>query len=212
MHVTIFKRCVSAPKNKRSFKTKVSELCQSAFGILVTPETQNPIHYRRILVSIFCLQCVNVNCIQSENKTLHLSYVGNNFSFTFRGQIKSHFLFKQWNFLSWRWHQEHHLKKVDEGRVESYIPVLSCRPLKFVQLQSLRQFQILGQSPAGKNMSTEAENPSPGNDCWRHSRLRRICSAVVNCRVCELAIALQLLVVRMCKRQVNPITSSNPRP
>jgi hypothetical protein len=34
------------------------------------------------------------------------------------------------------------------------------------------------QSPAGKNVSTEAENigsdPSPGNDWWRHGRLRRL--------------------------------------
>jgi hypothetical protein len=34
--------------------------------------------------------------------------------------------------------------------------------------------------------------------------------AVVNCRVCELAIALQLLVVTICKCSVNPITNPNP--
>jgi hypothetical protein len=34
--------------------------------------------------------------------------------------------------------------------------------------------------------------------------------AVVNCRVCELAIALELLVVRICKTEINPITNPNP--
>jgi hypothetical protein len=34
--------------------------------------------------------------------------------------------------------------------------------------------------------------------------------AVVNCRVRELAIALYLLVVTICKCSVNPITNPNP--
>jgi ribosomal protein L37AE/L43A len=34
--------------------------------------------------------------------------------------------------------------------------------------------------------------------------------AVANCRVCELAIALQLLVVMVWKCSVNPITNPNP--
>jgi hypothetical protein len=34
--------------------------------------------------------------------------------------------------------------------------------------------------------------------------------AVVNCRVCELAIALWLLVVTTCKCSINPIASQNP--
>jgi hypothetical protein len=34
--------------------------------------------------------------------------------------------------------------------------------------------------------------------------------AVVNCRVCELAIALQLLVVTIHKRSINPIANPNP--
>jgi hypothetical protein len=34
--------------------------------------------------------------------------------------------------------------------------------------------------------------------------------AVVNCRVCELAIALQLLVVTIYKWSINPITNSKP--
>jgi hypothetical protein len=36
---------------------------------------------------------------------------------------------------------------------------------------------VVGQSSAGKNVHTEAENtvgPSPGNDWLRHSRLRRL--------------------------------------
>jgi hypothetical protein len=34
--------------------------------------------------------------------------------------------------------------------------------------------------------------------------------AVGNCRVCELAITLQVLVVTFCKVSVNPITNPNP--
>jgi hypothetical protein len=34
--------------------------------------------------------------------------------------------------------------------------------------------------------------------------------AVVNCRVCELTIALYLLVVTTCKCSINPITNPNP--
>jgi hypothetical protein len=34
--------------------------------------------------------------------------------------------------------------------------------------------------------------------------------AVVNCRVCELATALWLLLVTFCKSSVNPITNPNP--
>jgi hypothetical protein len=41
------------------------------------------------------------------------------------------------------------------------------------------------------------------------SRLRRL-STVVNCRLCELPIALELLVVTICKTSINPITNPNP--
>jgi hypothetical protein len=34
--------------------------------------------------------------------------------------------------------------------------------------------------------------------------------AVVNCRVCEIAIALELIVVTSCKRPVNPVINPNP--
>jgi hypothetical protein len=32
----------------------------------------------------------------------------------------------------------------------------------------------------------------------------------MNCRVCELGIVLQLLVVTICKCSINPITNPNP--
>jgi hypothetical protein len=38
---------------------------------------------------------------------------------------------------------------------------------------------------------------------------RAMC-AVVNCKVCESAIVLQLLVTPSCKRAINPITNPNP--
>jgi hypothetical protein len=34
--------------------------------------------------------------------------------------------------------------------------------------------------------------------------------AVVDCRVCELAVALELIVVTLCKSLINPITNPNP--
>jgi hypothetical protein len=35
-------------------------------------------------------------------------------------------------------------------------------------------------------------------------------SAVVNCRVCELVIVLELLVVTICECSINPIINPNP--
>jgi hypothetical protein len=42
---------------------------------------------------------------------------------------------------------------------------------------------VVGQSPAGKNVSMEAEDPSPGNNWWRHSRLKRLsmCCSELQC-------------------------------
>jgi hypothetical protein len=33
---------------------------------------------------------------------------------------------------------------------------------------------------------------------------------IVNCRLCVLAIALQLLVITFCKDSINPVTNQNP--
>jgi hypothetical protein len=70
------------------------------------------------------------------------------------------------------------------------------------------------QSPAGKNLNTEVEyiveirhQATTGEDAAEWEDLVR---AVVNCIVCELAIALQLLVVTICKCSINAITNPNP--
>jgi hypothetical protein len=70
------------------------------------------------------------------------------------------------------------------------------------------------KSPAGKKVSTEAENivgirhqATTGEDTEDWEDL--VC-AVVKCRVCELMIVLLLLVVTICKYSVNPITYPNP--
>jgi hypothetical protein len=70
---------------------------------------------------------------------------------------------------------------------------------------------VVRQSPAGKNVSTEAEDivgihhqATTGEDTADLLR------AVVNCRVCELPIALYLPVVTICKCSINPITNPNP--
>jgi hypothetical protein len=72
------------------------------------------------------------------------------------------------------------------------------------------------QSPASKDVNTEAEEATAfgnryqattGEDTADWEDLVR---AVVNCRVCEIAITLQLLVVTFRKSSINPITNSNP--
>jgi hypothetical protein len=52
-------------------------------------------------------------------------------------------------------------------------------------------------------------DPSPGNEWWNID-WDGLLRAVVNCRACELAIALSLLVVTTCKCSVNPITNPTP--
>jgi hypothetical protein len=68
------------------------------------------------------------------------------------------------------------------------------------------------QSPAGKNISMEAENivgiRHQATMCGDTADSKDSLRAVVNCIVCELAIALYLLVVTMCS--INSITNPNP--
>jgi hypothetical protein len=73
---------------------------------------------------------------------------------------------------------------------------------------------VVGRSPAGKNLSTEAEDivgtchqTTTGEDTEGGEDKVR---AVVNCRVCELAIALWLLLFTIYKCSGNPITNPNP--
>jgi hypothetical protein len=61
---------------------------------------------------------------------------------------------------------------------------------------------VVGQSPAGRNVSTDAEN-TYGNRLQETTDedtagREDLLHAVVNCRVCELAIELWLLVVTIC--------------
>jgi hypothetical protein len=63
------------------------------------------------------------------------------------------------------------------------------------------------------NVSTEVEDiieirhqATTGEDTVDWESLVR---AVVNCRVCELAIVLELLVFTICKCSINPITNPN---
>jgi hypothetical protein len=73
---------------------------------------------------------------------------------------------------------------------------------------------VAGQSPAGKNMSMEAEDivgirhqATTGEGTANREDLVH---AVVNCRVCELVIAPYLLVITICKCSINPIINPNP--
>jgi hypothetical protein len=72
----------------------------------------------------------------------------------------------------------------------------------------------VGRSPAAKNVSTEAEGivgirhqATTGEDTADCKELVR---TVVNCRVPELAIELELLVVANSKCSINRITNPNP--
>jgi hypothetical protein len=72
----------------------------------------------------------------------------------------------------------------------------------------------VGQSPAGKNVSTEAEDSveirhqaTTGEDTADREDLVR---AVVNSIECEIATALLLSVVPICKGSIKSITNPNP--
>jgi hypothetical protein len=61
------------------------------------------------------------------------------------------------------------------------------------------------QSPASKGVNTEVEEATA-----LEAVTRQLLCAVVNCKLCELAIALPLLVVAFCKCSINPITNPDP--
>jgi hypothetical protein len=63
------------------------------------------------------------------------------------------------------------------------------------------------QSPASKDVNTKAVTRK---QLEKYSRLRRFLGVAVNCRVCELAIVLYLILVMTCKNSVNQIINVNP--
>jgi hypothetical protein len=53
--------------------------------------------------------------------------------------------------------------------------------------------------------------PLSGNNRWSYTAdWEYFVRAVMNCRVCELTLALQLFLITFCKRLINPITNPNP--
>jgi hypothetical protein len=65
-----------------------------------------------------------------------------------------------------------------------------------------REHESLGSHGVGSRyLATTGQNTADWKDF--------VC-AVVNCRVCELALALWLFVVTFCKSWINPITNLNP--
>jgi hypothetical protein len=70
------------------------------------------------------------------------------------------------------------------------------------------------QSPASKNENTEVERPTALEAVTRRQpgkiQQTEKVRTVVTCRVCESAVALELLVVTICKCSRNPITNPNP--
>jgi hypothetical protein len=62
------------------------------------------------------------------------------------------------------------------------------------------------QLVAGKDVNMEAEEST----LWEPLLGNIVKCAIVNCRVCELAIPLQLIVVTISKSPINLITNPNP--
>jgi hypothetical protein len=67
---------------------------------------------------------------------------------------------------------------------------------------TVREPRVRGTSAFGSRYRARANEDTAG---WED-----LVRAVVNCSVCELAIALYLLVVSICKCSINPITNPNP--
>jgi hypothetical protein len=75
--------------------------------------------------------------------------------------------------------------------INIYVYVCVCVLRRQLEEQEL----VVRQSPASKDVNTEAEEatalvPSPGNDWWRHSRLRRLSTCCSELLSVWLAIAL----------------------
>jgi hypothetical protein len=71
------------------------------------------------------------------------------------------------------------------------------------------------QSMANNDVDTEDEEATTLEAVTRRQPVKKqqtedFVRAVVNCRVCEKALALQLLVVTFCKSTIYPITNPNP--
>jgi hypothetical protein len=78
-----------------------------------------------------------------------------------------------------------------------------------------RIYSVVRYSPSSKDVNTEDEEATALEAVTRRQPVKiqqaeKTVRAVVNCRVCELAIAPKLLVVAICKCSMNPVT--NPQP
>jgi hypothetical protein len=58
-----------------------------------------------------------------------------------------------------------------------------------------------------KNVNAKAEEATALEAVARRQPVK--INAVVNCRVCELAISLQLLIVTICDSSINLVTNTN---
>jgi hypothetical protein len=71
------------------------------------------------------------------------------------------------------------------------------------------------QSPVSKDVNTEAEEATAFISCYQmttgedRAGLENFVRALVNCRVCELALVLLLSVVTFCKSSINPVSNPN---
>jgi hypothetical protein len=68
---------------------------------------------------------------------------------------------------------------------------------------------VIGQSPASKAVNMEAEEVVTRQQA-KIQQTEDLVRAVMNCKVCELAIASELLVVTICKSPIDPITNPSP--
>jgi hypothetical protein len=73
------------------------------------------------------------------------------------------------------------------------------------ELVSWNNELVVRQSSASQDVNTEAEEATGLEAVTRRQPLKVQQNSVMNCRVCELATALQLFTVTVYKSLINPI-------
>jgi hypothetical protein len=92
------------------------------------------------------------------------------------------------------------------GPCRGYITRRSCDYERVLRWHLEEQEVCVRRPPVCEDMSLgTGERPLVKTADWES-----LVHAVVNCKMCELAIALQLLVVTICKCSINTITNPNP--
>jgi hypothetical protein len=115
---------------------------------------------------------------------------------------------------AWRKEMKPHWEAMTEACLEkTEVTDLEANPEEIDSSRSIRK--SLGKSPRWKlsralkdrRALPAAKEMNPGR--WWVPEEADFIHAVVNCRLCELVLALQLFVVQLCKSSVNPVNTPN---